>query len=195
MSNNVRALEVLEQWIEHQKRLADGRFELELRREISAEIYRLVMHGWEHRTSPYDKSWKGRAGSVGIYKTGALKSSVRVDDEPSGLRASIGGPQFGRHSLASILQYGGWIRAKLSGGKASRWGARYKSRPLTPGQARGAGAGKPMRFKVGGRWVSKYAVHIRANKLLPDPGELPKQWEISISEVIARVLARAGVQR
>lgn len=163
---------------------ARGKLLAEVRGELATELEKRARDVRSRHQSPGGCPWFGTHGSLSLVRSGGLRASLRVDVLPNGVRLSIGpGKTFARGNQAQVQQRGGDIVS--AGGK--QLSVRAKGRRAMANWSSGQGL---MRFRVGGRWVSTYAVHLRANLMLPRPGSLPSAWGAALHDAVQRAVRR-----
>jgi hypothetical protein len=169
------------------KQMAEaGRGELmeAIRKEVAAEIAKLMQEGFTGRVSPKFTPWRGTQGqALSMVKSGELLRSLRVELLHEGIRVSLRGKALSRGNVAGVQQFGGFIVSGFH--KKSVGGA--KSRAYLANMATGKGL---MRFKIGGRWVSSYGTHHAPNPLMPNRGTLPDAWAKRLGEAVQRAVRR-----
>lgn len=181
--------------------VASGKFVEEARRLAGDVAYKTAVEGWRAGISPYGGRWVGARGRpLTLIKTGSLFRSMQLERSPLGVRIVIGGPQFGRHSLATIFEYGGRIlsgrtrafavRSERARRAAVRAGMISWEQISAYARERTARAMKrveaaPMTFRVPGGWRSAHGVEIRAAPMLPrGKNEVPPLWDKAIGREI-----------
>lgn len=159
----------------------------DLTQQVADALYSQANRGWDRRANPYGEPWLGTTGKpVAMMQTGGLRRSLRVEVLGGSIRVFVGpGKVFGRHSVASVQQYGGWTVSGYS--KRGKRGAKASAYQ----QIKGSGKGL-MIYKVNGQWRRGYSTVHRPNAMLPDGGRLPPEWEAALREAAATAFKTWG---
>jgi hypothetical protein len=173
------------------REIEGGKFAAQARELAGDAVFAAAVSGWRSGVSPYGERWTGAHGRpLSLFKTGSLFRSMKLVRSPLGFKIAVEGPDFGRHSLATIQEYGGFIVA----GRGQLLAIRTR-RAREAAKRSGFGSDvKPMTFRTpGGGWRSKYMVGIHSNPMLPKATtEIPPRWskaiEVAIQELGERKL-------
>jgi hypothetical protein len=174
--------------IKQLQQVSRGDVMTDLTRVVADTLYSQANRGWDHRVSPHGEPWRSTAGGpVSMVQTGGLRRSLRVLTSPDGsIRLFVGpGKTFGRHSVASVQQYGGWTVSGYS--KSGKRGAKVRAYERIKGSGKGL-----MIYKVNGQWRRGYSTVHNPNAMLPDGGRLPPAWEAALREVSTMVFRKWG---
>ncbi len=179
--------------------VASGKVADEARQEAGRAALELAKKGFRERRDPYGRPWIGSHGALTLRESGALEHSLRVEMVPQGMVLVADGPYLRRshgHDIteAVVHQWGGTIVARHRGSRSRSWRkhlayAEQEGRN-TAAMMRFRGA-QPMRFRVGGRWVSTYSFNVPSTPILPSPGRLPDDWARALEGRVALTLRRA----
>ena len=159
-----------------------GTLARQVRDGMGVEAMRLARDVWIARADPYGKPWMGNRGPLTLQRTGTLRASLRLVPTDEGFALHLDGQSLRRThgrdtTLAMYQNWGGTSLARFRGTRGRKFRRKVMSMRVTTFRYLAAKAGaRPMRFLINGRWVARYSVHLRSNKMLPDPNSIPDSW-------------------
>lgn len=204
----IGAFDELRSRLEKLREIATGKFAAEARNIAGEAVFREAVEGWRSGTSPYGERWTGAKGRpLTLFKTGSLFKSMKLVKSPLGFSIRVDGQDFGRHTLATIQEYGGRIRSARTRAYAIRaerarraavragvmsWGQVSDYAKERTARAMSRTVAKPMTFKTAdGKWHSKFQIQIHPNPMLPRGlREIPPRWAKAIEDELEALGSR-----